>query len=229
MAWAATAVSASRILARSPAYPIAARLRAEPAAAATTPAREGTGIYDSGAITSLTNSSTIAGGAGGHGGAGDGATGNAIYNVSGQGSVPVSIGSITNTGQIIGNVDIEDQANLNVYGGTGATFGSWSGGTITIGGGNLTFAGGNTALADNIEVYGGSGTVFNDDPLQISSPLTITGDFNQDSKGVLDLDFASSHRLRGANGHQPRDARRWRRDRPYRRLHADDWRKFRHP
>jgi hypothetical protein len=149
----------------------------------------GTGIYNSGAITSLTNSGTIAGG---HGAAGDGATGNAIYSVSGQGGVPVSIGSITNTGQIIGNVDIEDQANLNVYGGTGATFGSWSGGTITIGAGNLTFAGGNTALADNIEVYGGSGTVFNDDPLQISSPLTITGNFDQDSKGVLDLDFASS-------------------------------------
>jgi hypothetical protein len=152
----------------------------------------GTGISNSGTITSLTNSGTIAGGDGGHGltAAGDGAPGKAISSASGQGGVPVSIGSITNSGQIIGNVDIEDQANLNVYGGKGTTFGSWSGGTITIGAGNLTFAGGNTALADNIEVYGGSGTVFNDDPLMVAAPETITGNFDQSSNGVLELDFA---------------------------------------
>jgi mucin-19 len=135
----------------------------------------GTGINNSGTITSLTNSGMITAGPASNRGTGD-----SIYSEGTQ----ASIGSITNSGQIIGNVDIEDQANLDVYGGKGTTFGSWSGGTITIGAGNLTFASGNTALADNIVV---AGTVFNNDPLQISSPLTITGNFVQSTSGVLDL------------------------------------------
>ncbi len=50
---------------------------------------------------------------------------------------------------------------MTVTGGTGKTFGSWTGGTITIGNGDLTFAGGNTALGDDISVNGGKGTVTN--------------------------------------------------------------------
>ena len=70
------------------------------------------------------------------------------------------------------------------------TFGSWTGGTITIGNGNLTFAGGNTALGDDIFVNGGNGTVTNMGALELAAPQTIAGNFTQISAGVLGLDFA---------------------------------------
>jgi hypothetical protein len=101
-----------------------------------------------------------------------------------------SIGPITNSGKIIGNVEIDNQASVSVTGGSGKTFGSLTGGTITIGDGNLTFAGGNTALGDNIIVNKGGGTVFNDDPLMISAPQTITGNYDQSAAGVLDFGIA---------------------------------------
>jgi hypothetical protein len=174
----------------------------------------GAGISNSGRIATLVNSGAISGGSAGHGRGGDGGTGGAggagVSNsgtittlsnsgaiqggVSGSGEPPgdsiysaganASIGSITNSGKIIGNVEIDNQANLNVYGGNGTTFGSWTGGTITIGGGNLTFAGGNTFVGDNITV---AGTVINEDPLRFSSPVTITGNFDQMATGELDF------------------------------------------
>ena len=87
---------------------------------------------------------------------------------------------------------IDNQASVTVTGGTDKTFGSWTGGTITIGAGNLTFAGGNTALGDDVEVDGGKGTVTNKGKLQIATlaPLAITGNFTQTAAGVLGLDFA---------------------------------------
>jgi hypothetical protein len=111
------------------------------------------------------------------------AAGDAIYSAGAN----ASIGPIANSGQIVGNVVIDNQANVTITGGTGATFGSWTGGTITVGDGNLTFAGGNTALGDNIVV---SGTVFNNDPLMISTPITITGDYDQSADGALDFGLA---------------------------------------
>ena len=125
------------------------------------------------------------GGAGGTGRT-PGAAGDAIYS-AGAGT---SIGPIANTGQIIGDVEIDNQANVTVSGGGGTAFGRWTGGTITVGNGNLTFAGGNTTLADNIVVNGGAGTVFNNDPLRIDTPITIDGNFTQNSGGTLDLTFA---------------------------------------
>ena len=74
--------------------------------------------------------------------------------------------------------------------GTGKTFGSWTGGAITIGNGNLTFAGGNTALGDDISVDGGAGTVTNMGALRVAAPQTIAGNFTQTAAGVLGLDFA---------------------------------------
>jgi len=139
----------------------------------------GAGIWNLGAIGSLANGGTIEGGVGG-------ATGDAIYSAGKH----ASIGPITNSGQIIGNVVIDNQANVTVKGGTGNTLGMWTGGTITIGAGNLTFAGGNTALGDNIVVNGGKGTVFNDDPLMIAAPQTITGNFDQSATGLLDFGLA---------------------------------------
>jgi hypothetical protein len=147
----------------------------------------GVGVSNAGTITRLSNSGTISGGAGGAG-ATPGAAGDAIYS-AGAGA---SIGPITNSGSIIGNVEIDNQASVTVTGGTGKTFGHFTGGTITIGAGNLTFAGGNTALGDDVEVDGGKGTVINKGKLQITTlaPLAITGNFTQTAAGVLGLDFA---------------------------------------
>ena len=147
----------------------------------------GAGISNIGAIGSLTNAGTIKGGVGGAG-ATPGAAGDAIFS-AGAGA---SIGPITNSGSIVGNVEIDDQASVTVNGGTGKTFGSWTGGTITIGAGNLTFAGGNAALGDDVTVDGGKGTVINKGQLQIATlaRLPITGNFTQTAAGALGFDFA---------------------------------------
>ena len=137
-------------------------------------------MSNAGTIATLTNSGTISGG----GGTGGGRAGDAILSTG-------SIGPITNTGQIIGDVEIDNQASATIYGGTGATFGRWTGGTITVGNGDLVFAGGNTALSDNIVVNGGKGIVFsNSDPLMIAAPQTITGNFDQSAAGALDFALA---------------------------------------
>ena len=115
-----------------------------------------------------------------------GAAGDAIYSAGAS----ASIGAITNSGQIIGDVEIDNQASVTVTGGTRTTFGAWTGGTITIGNGSLTFAGGNTALGDDVSVNGGNGTVTNMGALQLAAPQTIIGNFTQTSAGVLGLDFA---------------------------------------
>ena len=148
----------------------------------------GAGVSNTGTIATLTNSGLIEGGKGGTGPNGNGAAGDAIYSAGAH----ASIGPIANSGQIIGNVVIDNQASVTVTGGAGTTFGSWTGGTIRIGDGNLTFAAGNTALGDNIVVDGGKGTVTNEGPLQIATlaPLSITGNFTQTSAGALGLNFA---------------------------------------
>jgi hypothetical protein len=143
----------------------------------------GAGVLNSGTITTLTNSGVIAGGSASA--PGTATPGDAIYS-AGSGA---RIGTIANSGSIIGNVVIDNQSKVTITGG-GETFGRWTGGTIMIGAGNLTFGGGNTFLGDNVEVDRGRGTVTNIDPLQIAAPQTITGNFTQAAAGALDLDFA---------------------------------------
>ena len=75
---------------------------------------------------------------------------------------------------------------MTVTGGSGGTFGEWTGGTITIGNGDLAFAGGHTFLADNVVVNGGSGTVTNEGALRLAAPETVAGNFTQTSAGVFD-------------------------------------------
>ena len=89
----------------------------------------GAGVSNAGTIRSLTNKGTIEGGPG----TVPGAAGDAIYSAGPH----ASIGSIANSGRIIGNVEIDRQANVTIQGGSGATFGSFSGGAITIGNGSL--------------------------------------------------------------------------------------------
>ncbi len=148
-------------------------------------ATPGDGVSNTGTITALTNSGMISGGAAN---SGEATGGDAIYSAGAH----ASIGPITNSGQIIGNVEIDNQASVTITGGGGTVFGSLIGGAITIGNGNLTFAGGNTALGDDISVNGGKGTVINKGPLQIATlaPLAITGNFMQAAAGALGLDFA---------------------------------------
>jgi hypothetical protein len=149
----------------------------------------GAGVSNSGTIADLTNSGTIEGGAGSGAPAGD-----AIYSAGPN----ASIGRITNSGAIVGNVEIDNQASVAVTGGSGESVGGWTGGTITIGNGNLTFAGGNTALGDDIVVDGGGGTVFNGGLLAIAAAETIIGNFDQFAHGALSLDNGASETISGA-------------------------------
>jgi hypothetical protein len=127
----------------------------------------------------LTNSGVIKGGKGGTGAAGKGAAGDAILSTG-------SLGPIANSGQIIGNVEVDNQASVIINGGTGKTFGSFSGGAITIGNGDLTFASGNTDLADSIAVNSGAGKVTNQGVLRLAAPRTVTGNFVQTASGTFD-------------------------------------------
>ena len=145
----------------------------------------GAGVSNSGSIATLINSGTISGG-GASAPSGKATPGDAIVSKGPH----ASIGSITNSGYVVGNVEIDNQAGVTVTGGRGKTFGAWRGGTITIGKGDLTFAGGNTALGDDISVNGGLGTVKNMGTLRLAAPETIAGNFTQTAAGVLGLDFA---------------------------------------
>jgi hypothetical protein len=173
----------------------------------------GDGLVNSGTITTQKNSGTIMGAVAGELNVGtigslDNLTGGVIsgaqYGVENVGVILTldnagvisdpgfavfsknSIKQIANSGRIIGNVEIDNQAAVTVTGGP-KTYGVWTGGTITIGNSNLSFAGGKTALDENIVVDGGAGTVFNKDPLSINSPMTITGNFGQAPTGELDF------------------------------------------
>jgi PEP-CTERM motif len=175
----------------------------------------GSGVWNGGRIGTLTNSGAITGGNDGFGGSGGagvsnehrigrlinsgeisggaptspyGAAGDAIYSAGAN----ASIGPITNSGKIIGNVEIDDQRIVTVTGGSGNTFGSWTGGAITIGNGDLIFAGGNTFLSDNILANDGLGMATNEGVLQLAGPQSITGSFTQTGAGVLDLAIAGT-------------------------------------
>jgi hypothetical protein len=98
---------------------------------------------------------------------------------------------ITNSSLIFGNVSIDNQ-NATIIGGSGTVFGTLAGGVINVGSGNLMFGGGNTKLQDNIVVNSGAGTVINGDPLAVSGPLSITGNYDQLDTGTLLIDVAGT-------------------------------------
>jgi PEP-CTERM motif len=100
--------------------------------------------------------------------------------------------SITNSGQIVGNVQVHNQAGVIINGGSGNTFGRFSGGAITVVNGNLTFAGGNTALGDNVTVNSGAGAVTNNGRLLAVTPVAVTGNFDQSGTGHIDFLLSSS-------------------------------------
>jgi hypothetical protein len=169
----------------------------------------GTGVSNSGTVTTLDNSGTMAGGSASKGsshavasaGAGVSNSGT-ITNLANSGTISgivsagvnASIGTIANSGSIVGTVVIDNQTSITITGGSGKTFGSWTGDRIITDSANLTFAGGNTALGDNIWFDHDRGTVTNESVLLITSPHTIKGNFTEAAAGVLDLDFAGDAR-----------------------------------
>jgi hypothetical protein len=193
---------------RSRRCPTAARLAAEAAeteAALARAASAARACRIAGTIATLTNSGSIGGGNGGKAGAASGAgvsNSGTITDLTNSGmirgivsaGVDASIGSIDNSGSIVGTVVIDNQTSVTITGGSGKTFGSWTGDRIITDSGNLTFAGGNTALGDDIWFDHGRGTVTNEGTLLIASPHTIEGSFTEAAAGVLDLDFAGDLR-----------------------------------
>jgi outer membrane autotransporter protein len=147
----------------------------------------GYGIYNSGAITALSNSGTIT------------SSGYAIYN-----DTTGTLGPITNSGVIQGNIVNASAHDLTINGGTGTTFGTLTGysgavGTITNSNGdtlaNVVFASGNLLLNDNIVLASNgtaSGNVNNTGAvLQVNQPITITGNYNQ-TGGALQVGVVSA-------------------------------------
>lgn len=147
----------------------------------------GAGLFNTGAIGNLTNIGSLAGGPGGIGSP-TGSPGDAIYSAG----FLARIVSITNTGEILGNVEVDNQANLTIYGGAPSTFGLWSQGAITVGSGGLTFAAGATTLDDDVSLSGGAGTMINSGALELTARHAVLGNFIQTSSGVTDIALASS-------------------------------------
>ena len=157
-------------------------------------------IENKGILDSLTNSGTITA----SGGAGSTAV--AIDStVAGA-----SIGTITNSGTIDGDINISGQ-DVTILGGSSSTVGALTGGTITLTSGkNLTFDSGSQLLADNIDV--GTGTVINEGSLYLNSNQSITGNYAQTSAstyntnvdGQLDVNdtatLAGTFNATGGNG-----------------------------
>jgi outer membrane autotransporter protein len=110
-----------------------------------------------------------------------------------------TLSSFTNTGTIAGSIINLSTTALTINGGTGTIFGTLTGsinsgtniGTIDSVG-NVIFGSGNQLLNDNISVNSGSGTVTNSGVLQVNNPVTITGNYVQDSGASLIIGVSST-------------------------------------
>ncbi|WP_416186572.1 autotransporter outer membrane beta-barrel domain-containing protein [Herbaspirillum sp. RTI4] len=109
-----------------------------------------------------------------------------------------TMGTITNTGTIAGNIKYVN-GDLNIVGGTGTTMGTLTGNGGTIGlisnydlNTNINFISGNTFLNDAI--YAGSKTVNNiGAALMIKSRITITGSYSQGAGASLIVDVEGNN------------------------------------
>ncbi len=120
-------------------------------------------------ITSINNAGTITG------------TQYAVHNAG-------TMGTLTNSGAIIGNILNSSATGLTIAGGSGDTFGTLTGlsgsiGTITHTASNLLFSSGNLLLNDHITATGR--TVSNTGAtLRLDNTVTITGTYNQTGGGL---------------------------------------------
>jgi mucin-19 len=146
--------------------------------------------YIGGSLAALSNTGTISGSAYGVYVAAGGSLG-ALANSGVIGGTRYAIystgvlGTITNTGLISGNIA---SAGSLIFAGSGGTL---AGGTITAAG--VSIASGNMVLRDNVNV--GTGTVTNSGAaLELSSKITITGNYRQNGGGLIsDVADASSY------------------------------------
>lgn len=159
------------------------------------------GIYNAGSISALSNNGMITGAQG------------ALYIAPGG-----SIGQLTDSGMIAGNIDNESSQAVKISGGTGTDYGMLTGyngttGSITstIAGADLTFGTGNLLLDDNINVGGNSvidtgatllvdglSSIVSASPLDIAGGLLEVGDATHND-AILNSNVAigSAGELRG--------------------------------
>ncbi|MDE1147295.1 MAG: hypothetical protein PW843_11855 [Azospirillaceae bacterium] len=141
----------------------------------------GVGVYNDGVIGTLTNANTglIQGWQ------------YAIQNLNGTGTGAISgsIGLISNSGTIAGNIQNDNTTDLTIAGGSGTTIGTLTGytignlGVISNTGGNVVLSTGNILLNDNVTVTGH--TLSNTGAaVTLTTLVSVTGNYNQ-SAGTL--------------------------------------------
>ncbi len=116
-----------------------------------------------------------------------------------------SLGPITNSGVIAGNIENLSSNDLSISGGTGTIFGTLTGyggtiGTIINTLSNVAFGSGNLLLNDNINLGTGTIDAVNNTGtavLQVNQPITITGNYSQGSSATLQIGVASGATTRG--------------------------------
>jgi outer membrane autotransporter protein len=154
----------------------------------------GPGIYNDGTISTLNNSGTII------------SPQYAIYN-----NTDGSIGPITNSGVIAGNIENASSNVLSISGGAGTIVGTLTGfgsvnniggigadniGTISNTASDLAFTAGNLLLNDNIDVTGH--TVTNSGAtLQVNNTISITGNYVQNAGATLQIGVADGAQATG--------------------------------
>ena len=135
----------------------------------------GWGIYNTGTISALANTGTITG---------------SIYAINNVDPAS-SLGVVTNSGVIAGDILQASSGDLTINGGTGAAFGTLTGfggtiGTLTNTASNVVFGTGNQMLNDNIDV--GSHSVMNTaGVLQVNNAIRITGNYSQAAAATLQI------------------------------------------
>lgn len=137
-----------------------------------------TAIENQASITLITNTGTISGA-------------NAIVNTG-------SLGAIANAGTIAGNISLGSSA-LTITGGSGSSFGTLTGGTISSSANQLTLGSGNLLLDDDLVLNSGSGTLTSSGgTLQINGHKTLSGNYVQDASETLRIGVSDGATATGA-------------------------------
>lgn len=180
----------------------------------------GFGVYNNGTITELNNYGTMTTTGGNLISNAQGGTLSAINNygtIKGAGFgtpvlvnwSPSTMGLLTNSGTIAGDITIFPGQGLEIAGGADDTIGVLTGagstpsalevGNITIQTGSLSFVSGNQLLNNNVKVQ--AGAVNNErGNLFIANPIEIKGQYNQSADAALNLYVASNAVTNGVYG-----------------------------